>query len=36
MTLTFVRGVTLFLACYETTMSFIGNATLALLRNPMS
>lgn len=26
---------TLLLACYETTMSFIGNATLALLRNPM-
>lgn len=26
--------VTLLLAGYETTMSFIGNATLALLRNP--
>lgn len=27
--------VTLMLAGYETTMSFIGNATLALLRNPL-
>jgi len=27
--------VTLLLAGYETTMSFIGNATLALLRNPV-